>query len=256
MQHTDNLSTIRTPDQGEAIAVLVKAFQVLDALAGDKPESISQLANDLELPRTTVHRILQTLTAQEVLTPSLQPGPKLIYWALAALSVGGIRAASGPVLHRLVEAFGETASIFVRSGSTRTCIARLEGTEPIRHNLSVGMSIPLHVGSGGRVLLAWTADDERERLIIDSRTASKVPVVPPQEGWQAIREQGWAITLGERDPVLASISVPIFESNGRVAAALSLSGPRMRFSNGRVMEMAARLKTEAKILEGQIEGDA
>lgn len=249
----DTLSTIRTADEGEGIAVLVKAFQVLDALANRRPESISQLASAVELPRTTVHRILQTLTSQEVITPSFQPGPKLIRWALAALSVGGIRVASGPVLHRLVEAFGETASVFVRSGSTRTCIARQEGTEPIRHNLSVGMSIPLHVGSGGRILLAWLPSDERERLIQESQAASGAPVVEPQEGWRTITEKGWALTMGERDPLLASISVPVFGPDGQVAAALSLSGPRMRFSDGRASEMAALLKAEAKVLEAQIE---
>lgn len=247
---------MRTAEQGGGIAVLAKAFQVLDALTDEKPESVSQLANALDLPRTTVHRILQTLTSQEVLTPSLQPGPKLIRWALAALNVGGIREASGPVLDRLVEAFGETASVFVRSGSTRTCIARREGTEQIRHSLSIGMSIPLHVGSGGRILLAWVPSDERKRLIRESQSVSGAPVVEPDGGWQAIREKGWAITMGERDPVLASISVPVYDPDGRVVAALSLSGPRMRFSDRRASEMATQLKTEAQILGAQIERGA
>ncbi len=248
------MSTMRTGDGAESVAVLAKTFQVLDALAAGRPESVSQLASRLAMPRTTVHRILQTLAAQEVITASFQPGPKLIHWALAALNVGGIRAASGPVLHRLVEAFGETASVFVRSGPTRTCVARQEGTEEIRHNLSVGMSIPLHVGSGGRILLAWLAPEEREQLIRESRSVSGAPAVEPQGGWQAIREGGWAISRGERDPVLASISAPVFGPDGHVAAALSLSGPLMRFTAERASDMAARLKAEARILGAQIEG--
>ena len=206
------------------------------------------------MPRTTVYRILQTLSAQGVLTDSLEPGPKLVQWALAALSVGGIRDASRPMLDRLVAAFGETASVFVRRGAMRTCVARLEGTEQIRHSLSVGMSIPLHVGSGGRILLAWLADEERERLILESQQASGAPVVNPDGGWEAIRDKGWSVTLGERDPVLASVSVAVFDHAGEVAAALSFSGPRMRFSDERVAAMVAKLQAEAQILGSRIEG--
>ncbi|MHB8191118.1 MAG: IclR family transcriptional regulator [Ferrimicrobium sp.] len=246
---------MRTPEAGYEIAVLVKMAQLLDVLANEPSLTPSELSTRLGMPRTTVHRIVQTLVGQDMLTPTHEPGPRLIRWSQKALHVGGLRTASGTVLDRLVETFGETASIFVRSGSTRTCIARREGTEAVRHNINVGASIPIHVGSAGRILLAWLDNEERETLVHSSHGRSGVPVAQATPDWAEIRQRGWARTAGERDPVLASVSVPVFGPDQRVVAALSLSGPRMRFSEDRIATTIEALKHAAVLLRAQIEVD-
>lgn len=252
---TDGATTIRTAKAGYEIAVLVKMAQLLDLLADEPSLAPSELGSRLGMPRTTVHRIVQTLVGQDLLTTTHEPGPRLIRWSMTALHVGGLGAASSPVLDRLVKTFGETASIFVRSGSTRTCVARREGTEPVRHNLSIGASVPMHVGSAGRILLAWLDGEERETLIQSSHGRSGVPVLPASPDWAEIRQCGWATTAGERDPVLASVSVPVFGPDQRVVAALSLSGPRMRFPEDRIATMVKALKREATLLRAQIEAN-
>lgn len=253
MRNTDELTTLRTLRASDEIAVLVKMAQLLDVLADDPSLTPSELGVRLGMPRTTVHRIVQTLVSQDVLTRVHRPGPRLIRWAQKALEGGNLQEACGPVLDRLVARFGETASVFVRSGSTRTCVARRDGTEAVRHSISVGESIPVHVGSAGQILLAWLENKEREALIRDSSERSGVPIAPAVPDWAEIRQRGWVRTAGERDQILASVSVPVFASDQTVAVALSVSGPRMRFPEDRVTEIVETLKHEAALLQAQIE---
>ncbi len=248
-------TTIRTREAGSEVAVLAKMAQLLDVLADEPALTSAELGIRLNMPRTTVHRIVQTLISQGILTLAHEPGPRLIRWSLKALHVGGLRVASGPVLDRLVKAFGETSSVFVPSGATRICIARRDGTEAVRHNINIGDSVPIHVGSAGRILLAWLEAEEREALIERSYLLSKVPISQPSPDWTEIRRRGWTATTGERDPVLASVSVPVFGSDKKVVAALSLSGPRMRFVEDRIATTVEVLKHEAMLLEAQTETD-
>ncbi|WP_298345573.1 IclR family transcriptional regulator [Ferrimicrobium sp.] len=251
VHNPDAVTAIRTDERASEIAVIAKMAQLLDVLAGEPALTPSELGVRLGIPRTTVHRILQTLVAQDMLTPTHEPGPRLIHWSYKAL--GGLRTKSGPILDRLVKEFGETASVFVPSGAVRICIARHDGTQAVRHNINVGASVPIHVGSAGRILLAWLESDEREALIHNSYQLSGVAIAQPPPDWAEIRRQGWSTTAGERDPLLASISVPVFGPDQKVVAALSLSGPRMRLSNERVTAAVEVLKHEAALLSTQFE---
>lgn len=242
---------MRTQDE-TGIAVIGKMAEILDAISDGIPLNASEISRSLGIPRTTVNRLLQTMVSERMLTPTHQLGPRLVRWASQALRGSEIRQSCAPVLERMVERFGETASVFVRSGSTRICLDRREGTESVRHNIDVGAAMPIHVGSAGRILLAWLAPDERNDVIAESSSWSGVPVLKPDPDWGRIRELGWLTTVGERDPILASVSVPVFGADGIVLAALSLSGPRMRFSRQRVEKMASELREEAARIGQQL----
>lgn len=246
----EEVTTMRTD---EGVAVISKMARILDLVADHTPLNASEMSQQLGIPRTTINRLLQTMMSEQMLTESHQPGPRLVRWASLALRGSGIRELCGPVLDRLVRQFGETASVFVQSGASRMCLERREGTESIRHHIEVGDAMPIHVGSAGRILLAWLDAARRNALIHQSSTWSGVPIMSPDPDWALIRRRGWLTTVGERDPILASVSVPIVGAEGLVLAALSLSGPRMRFSPERVEEMAATLEQEAKAVGRQLQ---
>jgi DNA-binding IclR family transcriptional regulator len=75
--------------------------------------------------------------------------------------------------------------------------------------------MPLTKGSGGRVLLAWAGD--RDRFDVDPGVLS------------AVRAAGWAASVGEREPGVASVSAPV-RVGGEVVAAIGVSGPAERFA--------------------------
>jgi DNA-binding IclR family transcriptional regulator len=99
----------------------------------------------------------------------------------------------------------------VRQGDRRVCVAVHERATGLRDTVPLGAVMPLARGSGGKVLLAWS----------DDATGHGIPAAE----LAAIRRRGWADSVGEREPGVASVSAPVRDSDGRVVAAISVSGP-------------------------------
>jgi len=240
-------------DAGQ-IAVIQKMADILDLIAGADGANVSWISQQSGLPRTTVHRILQTLSKCEVLTPEYRPGPRLIGWAHQALQKLDLREASAPVLKHLVQLFRETASIFVRVGASRICIERLEGVELLPHRIKIGEPMPLHVGSAGRILMAWLDSSEQTKLRKESVNLFGSTTTENSPNLQDIRREGWTASMGERDQALSSLSVPIFGVNGEVVGALSLSGPKEHLSEARMRTITPALQEGADTIHRRMNG--
>lgn len=132
-----------------------------------------------------------------------------------------------PELRTLVEQTGETASFYVREGDSRVCLYRWEPARSIRHSIVEGARMPLDRGATGRVLLAWS-DDGAELLGAGVRRET--------------RDRGWALSMGERDPEVAAIAVPVLDAEGRIMGALSVSGLVTRFDAPRQAAILAALE--------------
>jgi DNA-binding IclR family transcriptional regulator len=142
-------------------------------------------------------------------------GPRLTELAFRADPALDLAALAGPVLARLHEATGESVQLYVRSGDQRLCIAARDAGTGLRDSVPVGALLPLAAGSGGKVLLAWAADADR----FDAAPASELA---------AIRGRGWAASVAEREPGVASVSAPVLLPDGTLAAAVCVSGPVSR----------------------------
>ena len=135
-------------------------------------------------------------------------------WGARAAGSDGLVETARPVLAGLVDATGESAQLYVREGAQRVCIAVQERASGLRDTVPLGAVMPLTKGSGGKVLLAW-ADDRSEFAV-------------PAAALDTVRTQGYAESVGEREPGVASVSAPVRDRAGRVVAAISVSGPAER----------------------------
>jgi DNA-binding IclR family transcriptional regulator len=115
------------------------------------------------------------------------------------------------------------------------CVAVHERPSGLRDTVPLGAVLPLTRGSGGKVLLAWAAD--APRFDVDAKTLA------------AVRRRGWAESVGEREPGVASVSAPVRAGAASpVLAVISVSGPIERLGHhpgrrlsGAVIEAARRL---------------
>jgi DNA-binding IclR family transcriptional regulator len=114
-----------------------------------------------------------------------------------------------PELRRLVEATGETASFYVRERQSRVCLFRHNSPHAARHHLDEGSELPLTAGASAHVLLAFS----------DGKGARA----------KTVRERGYDISLGERDPQVAAVAVAVFDLAEQFRGALALSGLIGRF---------------------------
>jgi DNA-binding IclR family transcriptional regulator len=200
------------------VGVLDRAMTLIELLT-DGPRTLRWLSAESGLPRPTAHRLLVALEVHGLVarddSGAFRLGPRLTELAFRADPALDLAALAGPVLARLHEATGESVQLYVRSGDQRLCIAARDAGTGLRDSVPVGALLPLAAGSGGKVLLAWAADADR----FEAAPASELA---------AIRARGWAASVAEREPGVASVSAPVLLPDGTLAAAVCVSGPVSR----------------------------
>ncbi len=132
------------------------------------------------------------------------------------------------MLAQLRDLTGESAQLYRRQGDARICVAAAERASGLRDTVPVGAVLPMTAGSAAQILLAW---EEPERLHRGLRAAKFSATALSQ-----VRRRGWAASVAEREPGVASVSAPVRGQGGKVIAAASVSGPieRLTRSPGRL----------------------
>lgn len=233
------------------VGVLDKATQVLGALEAG-PLTLAQLVTATKLARPTAHRLAVALEYHRLVARDMQGrfilGPRLSELASAA-GEDRLLAAANPVLIALRDHTGESAQLYRRQGDQRICVAAAERAIGLRDSIPVGATLSMLAGSAAQILLAW---EEPDRLHRGLHGASFTATI-----LSAVRRRGWAQSVGEREPGVASISAPVRGPSGRVIAAVSISGPieRMGRQPGRqhaaaVVSAANRLTEVLKRIDG------
>src|SRR5690606_26599160 len=139
------------------------------------------------------------------------------YWAAPAMQ--GIDAVDimRPVLAEMRDEIGETVGVFRESQGYRVCVALAETRQIVRRAMRVGQVMPLHAGSAGRVLLAYTPGLMAEALERGLEPLTSDTITDPDELVRVVREtvdQGYAMSTGERQSGSSGLSAPIFNAQG------------------------------------------
>jgi DNA-binding IclR family transcriptional regulator len=199
------------------VGVLDKAVVILSACLDGA--SLAELVERTRLPRATAHRLAQALEIHRMLVRDTEgrwrPGPRLGELASAAPDL--LVSTAEPVLRALRDATGESAQLYLRRADQRVCVAAAERSSGLRDTVPVGAVLPMTAGSAAQILLAWEPPEAVLSLLprckFTGRTLAEV------------RRRGWAQSVAEREPGVASVSAPIRDRTGRVIAAVSVSGP-------------------------------
>ena len=217
-------------DTNSGVGVLDKAFHILDALESG-PQTLAGLVAVTGLARPTAHRLATALEHHRFVARDISGrfvlGPRFNELAGAA-GEDRLMAVANPVLISLRDATGESAQIYRRQGEKRLCVAAAELTSGLRDTVPVGSTLTMQAGSAAQVLLAWEEPDRLHRGLRGAKfSATEL---------SAVRRNGWAQSIGQREAGVASVSAPVRSSNGKVIAAVSISGPieRLTKTPGRI----------------------
>jgi DNA-binding IclR family transcriptional regulator len=226
--------------QSSSVGVLDKAVVVLDCLASG-PASLAELVERSGLSRPTAYRLAVALEvhrlAERDSAGRFRLGPRLA--ELGAIGrTDPLERAAGPILERLCNTTHESAQLYRRAGNVRRCVAAAERSSGLRDTVPVGAELPMTAGSAAQVLLAW------EPLVDPSMVTGEAKFSPTTLA--GVRRRGWAASVGEREPGVASVSAPVFGPDGHVIAAVSVSGPIDRLTR-----MPGRLHADAVVAAGR-----
>jgi DNA-binding IclR family transcriptional regulator len=148
----------------------------------------------------------------------------------------------------LVERTGETAFLMIRDGLHALCIERVEGEHVQSLALKLGGTLPLHLGAGPRVLLAFApAEVQRQYLAQEPLRAFTLKTIHDPEALRAdiagIQSTGYALSYEDVTIGVAAIGVPLFNHKSEVVGALSLSGITPRWTESHIAEMLVELRS-------------
>lgn len=234
---------------------VMKALQVLDYVARQGHDvTLTETVQELRLPKTTVFRYLQTLSAAEFLEHDLKRdrygvGRKFRSLARVDQELQGLRDIAQPEMRTLMETFHETVNLAVLSENEVVYIDMLEPGRPLRANARIGHRHPAHSTSLGKAMMAFLPDADALALSseLPQRTINTLTDADKlRRQVDDVRRCGYAIEVGENEDGLMCIGVPILDRTGYPVAAMSLSAPERRMKPELTMVAADALKGAAK----------
>ncbi len=231
----------------ERIVRVLKAFADSGSALG-----VSELARRLDLPKSVVHRTLTSLVGtgflqKEEASGRYRLGPEAIGLGLAALGRVDLVEIALPHMEVLRSRTGETVTLSVRVGNARVYVAQLVSPQDVKMTVEIGRRWPLYAGASGRAMLAMLspADLEQHFATVELVALTERTIVAPdglRASLAAVRAQGCAVSLGERDPWAGAVAAAVITPAQGVLGAVSVCGPLPRFTQERVEAFVPALK--------------
>ena len=245
--------------------VLVRALNLLVLLRErGKPVPVAELAAALELPQSSLYRLLQALESAGLVDRNapghVQLGLQLLELASAVEEriEADVVPVAAPVMGSLTRALDLTSLLTMRAGSNAVCVYSVQSRRPIRLSFAPGRHVPLFGGASGRILLPWAPERVLRRLLAqqDSWVMASGQVLTTAAIAASLaqaRKTGYMISRGEVDPGVVAIAAPVLLPDGRLWAGLSIAGPEEQFPAERVPEMAAAVRAHAESIASALQ---
>ncbi|MDT8860353.1 IclR family transcriptional regulator [Alkalihalobacillus sp. MEB130] len=222
-----------------------RAMKILELLS-KKPKGlgVTEIHNELELPTTTIHRILSTLAKYNVVvkesdTDKYSLGLYLLHLTSSILENMDIRMVARPFLEELRDETNEVIHLCIHEEGEAVYIDKVENTQKIRISSQVGYRALMHCTGVGKALLAGMSE-ESVREIINKKGLPKFTETTITDyevlidHLKIIRERGYSIDELEHEENIRCIAAPIFDFQGEVIAGISIAGPSSRVTRERV----------------------
>jgi DNA-binding IclR family transcriptional regulator len=220
---------------GALSQTVARALAILRAFDRDKRElGISELSERLDLPKTIVFRLVQTLRDSEFLERNGENAKYRI--GLGAFEIGNLfksptlDAEAAPFMRQLVDQTGHTAQLAVLHRDEMVIIGRMEGRGPLKYGVSVGERRRLHNSAVGKAVLSALTAAQVDAMLAPTglKKVTTNTITDPRAlrtELQQIRARGYAVNWEENTPGVASVAAPVVSRHSPELAALSVAFP-------------------------------
>ena len=230
----------------------ITALRVLDEVARRQPVGVTQLAKEMDMPKSTMQRALRAL---EVSGWIRQAGGGDTEWVLTTKPIDmarrvaagtGLREHAHTAMATLRDLTGESVHLAVREGAELVIIDVEESASPVRIHWPAGTRSACHATANGKAMLAYLDTAELDAIIGDTLAGFTDATITEKDSLAAdlatVRDRGYAIAEGELRDDIASIAAPILGRTGAPLASLSVFLPihRMPADGGRAIGAQVR----------------
>ena len=246
----------RAPDGTQAV---VRAIHLLKAITqSPHPPSLDDLSSELGLSKSTAHRILSALISegmvrQDPATRCFIPGHESLALSANAIRQHDLRSLARPVLEKLVQQYGETATLEIRVGSEVLILDEVVSSQLVGAQAEIGTRWPMYATSSGKIILSTLSPTEisaylklPRQALTDRTIVSKKKLL---EELGKAQKDGYATVEGELQMGFNAVSAAIGDENGQALATLSIGGPGNRLNRSMLLRLGPVLYEEVRKLE-------
>lgn len=246
--------------QSEGVKSAVRVLDIFELLARHPDGlSLSEIATALAMPKSSAHGLLSTLLRRGYLRPGRRDrtyrlGARLFELGSSYLAGADLLTEGQEVVRETAHACDETVHLAILDGNEVLYIAKEEGTNTVRMVSAVGKRFPAYGTGVGKMLLSALPVEELDRLYPVDKTLPPItdrtitdPIAFRHELAET-RRRGYATDYEESTPGLCCIAAPVFNSDGVIAAAISVSVPTVRFTAERQNELRMLVQQSAERL--------
>ena len=238
------------------IQSLDRALDVLDLLARNTGLTLTELAERLDQSTATMHRVLATLEARQIVEVSPQNqewyiGATAFKLGSAFLRRSDVVERSRPAMHDLMQATGETSNLGIERNGNVMFVSQVETFETIRAFFPPGTPSPMHASGIGKALLGTFSDTRMYRFLHDHSLEQFTgnTIVSPETlkgDLDKTRARGWAFDNEEKAYGMRCVAAPIIDIHGEAVAGISVSGPVSRMHEDRITEIGKLVRDAAQ----------
>lgn len=244
------------------IQSLERGMRALMFLSDRRTAGVTEVAEALEVNKSTAFRILETLmasnmAAQDKATAKYKLGPGILQLSERLIKNLDIIAVAKPYMVRLVERTGESAHLCMLSNDSAVVIEQIMADSRLAVHARVGNTEPVHCSSVGKCLLAYSDESLRESILsriayerFTQKTITDAGMLRDQ--LSEIRKMGYALDDGEISDDITCIAAPVRNHSGEIAYSVGLSGPKGRIREKRIDVLAGYLIETADRLSEQL----
>lgn len=244
------------------LQTIQKAGELLALFDRDHADwGVREVALKLKMAKSSTHDLMTSLAKLGLLNKTennrYRLGWRLVTLSETLLATTELLREARPVMEELAAQYQETIHLAVLDDTQAVYVDKLEGRQAVRVELtSLGARLYAHCSALGKVLLAYRSEEEVKRIIRTTGLPKFTPntITAEEELGQAlakIRKQGYAYDLEEIMLDLCCVGAPIYDHNGQVIAAISMSLPAYRFRRSQTEYRDAVVRT-AKIISERL----
>jgi len=247
-----------TPGQTESVG---KAIRLLSLFRGAQtPVRIAEASAATGLARSTTHRLIATLQAQEFVrrdptTRAYYPGPALLDLARSLSRDIELREIARAEMLAMVKRTGETANLILLQEGKALFVEGVEGPHVLRVSARIGTMGAPHATAGGKAILAEMSDAQIARLHLGEKLPRLTSnTIPSQRkllrALADVRAAGYAMSSGESNLGVFAVAAAIKGASGTVYGALSLAAPLARATVPVTQALATEVRRAATRIAG------
>jgi IclR family KDG regulon transcriptional repressor len=247
----------------DSIRAVDRALNVLLCFSRDTPElTMTQIAENVELNKSTVHRLLATLERKRFIernpnTGSYKLGIRMLQMAYLTMEANDLRKLASPFMNRLCEQHGENVNLAVLDENDVLYLDVIESPKRVKLAASVGQRLPAFSTASGKAILAYLpVEGVRHILSLGMPQHTEYTITSPEalfEDLNLIKQQGYAISTQEYEEGINAIAAPLFDSRGNPIGSISVAGPTYRLSREKMIEISSSILEVAREISDEID---